>query len=71
MYYILEQRERAEQTENGGDVTEYKERKDSAETLLWNWCLTSCDSKLKVKIHVDAKEKVKLTYDKIKVGKMK
>ena len=31
---FVEQRKRAEQTENGGDVTEYKERKDSAETLL-------------------------------------
>lgn len=53
--FFVEQRERTEQTEDGGHVPEHKERKHPTEALLWDGCLT------KLKLKVDIKVKVKVT----------
>lgn len=58
-----EQRERTEQTEDGGHVTEHKERKHPTEALLWDGCLTKLKVKVdvKVKVKVSAKDLLKQT----------
>lgn len=56
--FFVEQRERTEQTEDGGHVPEHKERKHPTEALLWDGCLTRLKLKvdIKVKVNVTAKD---------------
>lgn len=62
-FFFLEQRERTEQTEDGGHVPEHKERKHPTEALLWDGCLTKLKVKvdIKVKVKVSAKDLLKQT----------
>lgn len=56
-----EQRERTEQTEDGGHVPEHKERKHPTEALLWDGRLTKLKVKVDIKVKVSAKDLLKQT----------